>query len=135
MQKKKACTSIDLARRHIQAVDLMLAAAFCGWYAHAAQPKHIVLMMTDDLGFNSPGYRNPDLHTPTLDKLAAAGVKLDNFYAYKYCAPTRGSVLTGRMPYRLNAVQKNLIPVLHAIDMQCLSVVACDLEFDSGNAH
>jgi len=68
-------------------------------------------MLTDDLGFNAPGYRNDDLVTPTLDHLATTeGVVLDNFYTYKYCAPTRGSLLTGRMPYKLASPEKNFIP-------------------------
>ena len=29
---------------------------------------------------------------------------------YQYCAPTRGAFHTGRFPYHLDAVQKNLIP-------------------------
>lgn len=74
-------------------------------------PPHLVVMLTDDLGFNAPGYRNPDLITPTLDRLATKeGVILEQFYTYKYCAPTRGSFLTGRMPYKLESPQRNFIP-------------------------
>ena len=55
--------------------------------------------------------RRPDLITPTLDQLALKeGVVLENFYTYKYCAPTRGSVLTGRFPFKLTAPEHNFIP-------------------------
>ena len=46
--------------------------------AAAAAPKpHLVFMLTDDLGYNAPGYRNPDLHTPALDALAQDGLVLE----------------------------------------------------------
>jgi len=48
--------------------------------------------------------------TPTLDALAREGVILESAYTYKYCAPTRGSFLTGRYPYHLVATRCNLIP-------------------------
>eukprot|EP00939_MAST-03C_sp_MAST-3C-sp1_P003416 g3416.t1 len=38
------------------------------------------------------------------------GLKLTSHYVYKYCAPTRGSLLTGRYPYKLSATRANLIP-------------------------
>ena len=76
----------------------------------SAERPHLVFLLTDDLGYNSPGYRNADLHTPALDSLAANGLKLEEYYVYMYCAPTRGAFHTGRFPYHLDAVQKNLIP-------------------------
>ena len=45
---------------------------------------HIVLVLCDDLGYNGVGYRNPQLHTPHIDTLAATGVRLESFYT----APT-----------------------------------------------
>jgi arylsulfatase A-like enzyme len=65
---------------------LLLASALLASGYNAPAPAvvvkpHIVLMLTDDLGFNAPGYRNPDLVTPTLDQLALKeGVILENFY-------------------------------------------------------
>jgi len=50
------------------------------------------------------------VNTPTLDALAAEGVRLESHYTYKYCAPTRGSFLTGRLPYHLACTRCNFIP-------------------------
>lgn len=70
---------------------------------------HIVLVLADDLGYNGVGYHNNDLLTPNLDQLAANGVRIDSFYAYRLCGPSRASLLTGRMPYKLEATRTNFI--------------------------
>ncbi|XP_026865448.2 arylsulfatase I [Electrophorus electricus] len=57
---------------------------------------HIIFIMTDDLGFNDIGYHNSDINTPTLDKLASEGVKLENYYVQPICTPSRSQFLTGR---------------------------------------
>lgn len=57
---------------------------------------HIIFIMTDDQGFNDIGYHNKDIHTPTLDKLAAEGVKLENYYIQPICTPSRSQFITGR---------------------------------------
>ena len=41
---------------------------------------------------------NSEISTPTLHKLAKGGISLSNFMAYKYCGPSRASLLTGRLP-------------------------------------
>eukprot|EP01043_Picozoa_sp_COSAG02_P019242 COSAG02_NODE_920_length_15934_cov_11.363751_3_plen_360_part_00 len=75
-----------------------------------ATKPHLIMALTDDLGWNYPGYHNPEVISPTLDQLANEGVRLESHYTYKYCAPTRGSFLTGRFPYHLAATRCNLIP-------------------------
>lgn len=57
---------------------------------------HIVFILTDDQGFNDIGYHNPTIKTPTLDKLAAEGVKLENYYVQPICTPSRSQLITGR---------------------------------------
>ncbi|XP_053186432.1 arylsulfatase I-like isoform X1 [Scomber japonicus] len=57
---------------------------------------HIIFILTDDQGFNDIGYHNPTIKTPTLDKLAAEGVKLENYYVQPICTPSRSQLLTGR---------------------------------------
>ncbi|XP_062332399.1 arylsulfatase I [Osmerus eperlanus] len=60
------------------------------------QPPHIIFIMTDDQGFNDIGYHGSDIRTPTLDKLAADGVKLENYYIQPICTPSRSQLITGR---------------------------------------
>ena len=66
-----------------------------------ARPN-IVLVMADDQGWGDVAYNgHPVLKTPHLDAMAAAGLRLDHFYAaHPVCSPTRGAVMTGRHPNR-----------------------------------
>lgn len=61
---------------------------------------HILILLADDLGWNSIGYENYDLDfvTPTLTSLAQEGVILNHFYGQEVCTPSRASLLTGRYP-------------------------------------
>lgn len=60
------------------------------------QPPHIIFFLTDDQGFHDVGYHGSDIRTPTLDKLAAEGVKLENYYVQPICTPSRSQLITGR---------------------------------------
>lgn len=63
---------------------------------------NIILCMADDQGWGDVAYNgHPVLKTPNLDRMAAAGLRFDRFYAAApVCSPTRGSVMTGRHPNR-----------------------------------
>lgn len=122
----------------------------CVHWVVCTGPIHSIVRA--DLGYNAPGYRNADLHTPALDDLAKGGLILEEYYVFStvthpaaamgtasqrqfapftrasilatlnclsagvllpdivYCAPSRGAFHTGRFPFHLDAVEKNLIP-------------------------
>lgn len=67
---------------------------------------NIVVIMADDLGYGDLGaYGATLIKTPHLDRMAAEGIKLDTFYASaNTCTPSRGGLLTGRYPIRLDLV-------------------------------
>jgi len=69
----------------------------------AARPN-VILMMADDLGWGDVGFNGGrTIKTPALDAMAAGGMVFERFYAAApVCSPTRGSMLTGRHPYRLD---------------------------------
>lgn len=73
-----------------------------GGGAAPAKKTNVILLMSDDQGWGDVAYNGNDIiHTPSLDKMASEGIKLDRFYAAApVCSPTRGSVLTGRHPFR-----------------------------------
>ena len=59
-----------------------------------------------DLGWYDTGVRgNPHAPTPSLNNLSASGFVLDRHYAFRYCSPTRRSLLTGRFPNHITTVQ------------------------------
>ena len=60
----------------------------------AARPN-FVLIMADDMGFSDLGCYGSEIQTPNLDKLAAGGVRLTQFYNTGRCCPTRAALLTG----------------------------------------
>lgn len=64
----------------------------------SSQPLHIVLVVIDDFGWSDVGFHGSKIHTPNMDKLAAEGVILDNYYVQPICSPTRSALLSGRYP-------------------------------------
>lgn len=62
----------------------------------AALPPNIVLILTDDQGFDDYGFRQPPLETPVMDQLMREGVQFTRFYTAAACAPTRSALMTGR---------------------------------------
>ena len=65
----------------------------------AAAKPNILLIVMDDLGWNDTSYKGSDIPTPTIDKLANEGVRLQQYYVQRLCSPTRSAILTGRYPY------------------------------------
>ncbi len=78
--------------------------------AHAADKPNIVYLLADDLGNKDAGYRGGRFSTPNLDKLAASGVTLNNFYVQPFSSQTRAALLTGRYPMRYGLQTMSIIP-------------------------
>ena len=64
----------------------------------AAESPNIVLIMADDLGYAELGcYGQKKIKTPSVDKLAAEGMRFTQFYSgAPVCAPARCVLLTGK---------------------------------------
>ncbi|MFT4691700.1 MAG: arylsulfatase A-like enzyme [Limisphaerales bacterium] len=89
------------------ALSLLLVLLSCP--LAAMERPNVILCMADDQGWEETGYNgHPILRTPTLDKMAASGLRLDRFYsAAPNCGPTRGSIMTGRHPNRFGLFGPN----------------------------
>jgi arylsulfatase A-like enzyme len=61
---------------------------------------NVVLIMVDDMGFSDLGCYGSEIRTPTLDRLAATGVRMTQFYNTARCSPARASLLTGLHPHQ-----------------------------------
>jgi arylsulfatase A-like enzyme len=69
--------------------------------AHAAERPNVVYFLVDDMGSADCGFTGgTEIKTPQIDKLAAAGCRLKDFYVQPLCSPTRAALLTGRYPMR-----------------------------------
>ena len=70
----------------------------------AADRPNVILVMTDDQGWGEVGFHGNDvIKTPNLDRFAAEGTELTNFYVSPMCTPTRSSLMTGRYHFRTGA--------------------------------
>lgn len=72
----------------------------------AARQPHVVFILADDFGWYDVGYHQSEIRTPNLDKLSAAGVRLENYYVQPICTPSRNQLMTGRYQVRGTRVSK-----------------------------
>ena len=79
----------------------LLPSAFC------LGSPNIVFIVADDMGYaDISSFGSPDVETPNIDQLAAAGVRFTNIYAMgPECTPSRTSFLTGRYPQRVGGME------------------------------
>ncbi|MFD0275123.1 arylsulfatase [Kitasatospora sp. NPDC127111] len=62
---------------------------------------NIVVVLIDDMGYSDIGPFGSEIPTPTLDRLAATGVRLANYHTMPLCSPARAALLTGLNPHRV----------------------------------
>jgi hypothetical protein len=59
-----------------------------------------------DLGWGNVGWHRPtpsrEVLTPHMEELVAHGVELDRAYSFKFCSPSRCSLLSGRLPLHVS---------------------------------
>jgi len=64
---------------------------------------NVVVVLLDDIGFGQSSAFGGPIHMPTLDRLASAGLRYNNFHTTSLCSPTRTALLTGRNHHVNNA--------------------------------
>jgi arylsulfatase A-like enzyme len=57
---------------------------------------NILIVLFDDVGFSDFGCYGSPIRTPTIDGLAAAGLRYTGFHTTAMCSTTRAALLTGR---------------------------------------
>jgi len=74
--------------------------------AQSAPPPNIIWMWADNLAYQDLGcFGSKLVKTPNIDRLAAAGIRLTEYYvAHTVCSPSRAALLTGRQPFRAGIV-------------------------------
>jgi arylsulfatase A-like enzyme len=69
------------------------------WPAKIVPPKgapNVLLIMTDDQGYGITSTFGGVIPTPTMDRLAKAGLRYTQFHSTALCSPTRAALITGR---------------------------------------
>jgi arylsulfatase A-like enzyme len=70
-----------------------------GWPPTVVPPKgapNILLIITDDQGYGVSGTFGGVIPTPSMDRLAKAGLRYTQFCSTALCSPTRAALITGR---------------------------------------
>ena len=74
------------------------------WPPRVVPPKgapNILLILTDDVGFGAPSTFGGVIPTPSLDRIAANGLRYTNFHTTSLCSPTRAALIPGATTTRL----------------------------------
>jgi arylsulfatase len=61
-----------------------------------ADAPNILIVLIDDVGPGLPSTYGGEVRTPTLDRVAGAGISYNRFHTTAMCSPTRAALLTGR---------------------------------------
>ena len=88
--------SKELDARNVEAPPLFQVKAPKG-------APNVVIVLIDDIGFGGPSAFGGPLQTPTLDRLAANGLRYNNFHTTALCSPTRVALKCGRNHHTANA--------------------------------
>lgn len=79
-----------------------------------ARPN-VVVVVADDWGFTDVGAFGGEIATPTLDALAARGMRFANFHTSGECSPTRAMLMTGVRSHRTGVgAMRESVPREHA---------------------
>lgn len=70
------------------------------WWPVPTKPPagapNILVVLFDDVGFSDFGCYGSPIKTPTIDRLAAEGLRYTSFHTTAMCSTTRAALLTGR---------------------------------------
>ena len=73
-----------------------------GKTATPARPN-LFYILADDYGWANVGFHSAQALTPTIDSLATTeGFEITRHYAYRFCSPSRSSLMSGRLPFHVN---------------------------------
>ncbi len=61
-----------------------------------ADAPNVVIILVDDMGYGASSAFGGPCHMPTLERVAAEGLRYSRFHTTALCSPTRQALLTGR---------------------------------------
>src|SRR6516162_2878489 len=57
---------------------------------------NVLLILTDDVGYGASSTFGGPIQTPTFDRVAASGLRFNEFHTTSLCSPTRAALISGR---------------------------------------
>jgi len=94
-----------ISRKSFFLLSAFLLIAGLSYTRAAGLPKpNVLIIIADDLGWADIGYHGSKIRTPTLDRLARQGIRLERHYVMPTCTPSRVALITGRYPSRYGVV-------------------------------
>src|SRR5688572_6072135 len=92
------------ARKAITELDARKAKAPARFEVKAPQgAPNVVIVLIDDIGFGHSSAFGGPIKMPTLERMAANGLKYNRFHTTALCSPTRTALLTGHNHHANNA--------------------------------
>ena len=80
---------------------ILIVVGFAAGCASQPQRPNIILIMADDLGYETLGVNgSTSYQTPNLDALAEGGMRFTHAYATPLCTPSRVQLMTGKYNFR-----------------------------------
>ena len=89
---------------------LLLAVSLAGPGVSVAQQRtpNIVFILMDNVGWGDLSVYGGSVPTPRIDALAREGMRLNNYTVEAQCTPSRGAIMTGRLPVRTGTTRTPL---------------------------
>lgn len=117
--------------KQIPMKHLVFFSLLCSSAASAAERPNIIYIFTDQQTASAMSCAgNPDLHTPNLDRLAAAGVMFNNAYCTApLSGPSRGAMFTGHYPDAVG-LSVNGSPIPDSLKTQTLGTLIKNAGYD-----
>ena len=88
-----------LPRPFTGVVDTNASQATPDFPIEVSAPKgapNVIVILTDDVGYGATTTFGGPINTPTFDKLAANGLRYNEFHTTALCSPTRAALISGR---------------------------------------
>ena len=99
--------AFDIAREgaRVQGKDRQELRRFGRMVAEAIRPPkdapNVIIFLLDDMGFAQIGSFGGLIETPNIDRLAAGGLRYNNFHTTALCSPSRATLMAGRNPHSI----------------------------------
>ncbi len=75
------------------------------WWPEPVRPAedapNVLILLLDDVGFAQVGSFGGLIETPNIDRLAAGGLRFNNFHTTALCSPSRATLMAGRFPHSI----------------------------------